>query len=485
VDDLALLELEFVEQFLAFPVGSVELVSDDLIEELAKEVKIELNEDEIFTAFFRSKPIVRDKEDLFPRTEFGIPIPILDSVVSLPIPLLEEAELDRGILKGDEVVFVFNSTEEERVDVKVSIEELTKDGLPLVLNYVIEPSGSGTTFFTSEPIDLDGYSVDFSGGSMTMRYDARLPGGQRIIFPLSFVQISALDFSYLEGTISRSSFASESDRIDIDIQDSLIAGSYQFQNPKIHFDVQNSFGIPIGIRVKTVTMVSEDLRRTPLVSSLFDQVILLEYPDFDQKGTTIHDQFTFDKSNSNIVDVATDDVIAVEYELDVVIHPDESSTTDFFVLDSSAAIVSALFELSFDAKVEDVRVKRSIGVDLQTLDSLSYLRLKMVVDNGIPLSFSPVFTLRDTVTNDSLLLQSDPRAEILTAVTDEFGDVLTVSTSTLYYELPENQLLDILKMNQLEADITLQSPTDGNSATRMRPCQTLDIRIGAEAKIRQ
>ena len=147
--------------------------------------------------------------------------------------------------------------------------------------------------------------------------------------------------------------------------------------------------------------------------------------------------------------------------------------------------MSALFELSFDAKVEDVRVKRSIGVDLQTLDSLSYLRLKMVVDNGIPLSFSPVFTLRDTVTNDSLLLQSDPRAEILTAVTDEFGDVLTVSTSTLYYELPENQLLDILKMNQLEADITLQSPTDGNSATRMRPGQTLDIRIGAEAKIRQ
>ena len=145
----------------------------------------------------------------------------------------------------------------------------------------------------------------------------------------------------MEGTISKTIIPTGLQRIEIDIQDSLVEGSYQFQDPKIHFDIANNFGIPIGIRVKDVYVLGTDLIPKALESNLFDQIIELQYPAFEEQGRVVLERISFDKQNSNILDLAQNDIMAIDYDLDVVINPNEIKDARFFVLDSSRAVITA------------------------------------------------------------------------------------------------------------------------------------------------
>ncbi|NND33291.1 MAG: hypothetical protein HKN76_11935 [Saprospiraceae bacterium] len=484
LDEISDLTLEESNPFLAFPLATVEVSSDDFIEELQKTADVRLNEDNIYTAFFQSDPFVQNKQDLFPKTTFGLPIPILDSVVSLPVPILEETSLSKGILKGDQLIFALNSNESDEVTVTMKIDELTKNGEVFNTTFSIPFDGEAPSAITTEPIDLDGFEVDFSRQFLTLQYDARNESGDRIVLPISFAQITAFDFSYLEGNIATSEIPLGVQTIDIDIQDTLIAGNYQFENPKIHFKIANSFGIPIGIRVKEVFIIGANLERKRLESSLFSGIINLQFPQFDQQGLIISDQITFDKNNSNVLAVARDDITSIEYDLDVIINPDNLKDALFFVLDSSRAVVNAEVEMSFNATVENVTVQKSVNIDPIGLDTLSYLRLKLVVENGIPFSFEPSLLLEDSVSGNSLRLTSQAMSSIVPAPTDMSGKVVEVSQNTLYFELNEQQLEQVGLMNLLTVELKMQSPEQGNLPAIIQPGQVMKVRVGAEANFK-
>src|SRR5690606_27698083 len=181
-----------------------------------KKTDIRLNDDQVFAAFFRSDSFIQKKDDLFPKTTFGLPIPIVDSVVSLPVPGFSEITLHKGVLKGDQLTFVFNSAETTDIALRVSIPQLLRDENPFLVEYMIPYDGNVPSSVMTPALDLNGYTVDFSDNLLTLWYDARKPDGQRVVLPLSFARISAFDFSYLEGTIARTTLSAGLQRIDID-----------------------------------------------------------------------------------------------------------------------------------------------------------------------------------------------------------------------------------------------------------------------------
>ena len=477
------LRLDETSPTIAFPLARVEILSDDFIAELQKTADVRINQEDIYTAFFHSDPFIQDKQDLFPKTNFGLPIPILDSVVSLPVPIIEESILNKAILKGDQLIFALNSNEQEEVIVRVKIAELSKNGEPFTAAFTIPFDGAIPSTLTTEPIELEGFEVDFSKQFLTLQYDARTEDGRRIVLPLSFAQITAFDFSYIEGTIGTSEVPLGLESIDIDIQDTLVAGEYIFLDPKIHFKIDNSFGIPIGIRVKEVFVVADNQQKSTLESDIFNNIILLQYPGFDQMGFSISDQITFDQNNSNIREVTQTNITAIEYDLDVIINPDDLKDVLFFVLDSSKATVTAEVEMSFNAKVENVTVEKSVDIDLESLDTLSYLRLKMVVENGIPLSFEPAITLIDTLSDLNFALEATPSAFINSAEVNLDGMVQNSSLNVVYYELTKDQLLGAIDMKKLNLRLKMQSPNQGSLPAIIKPGLIMKVRVGAEAKL--
>ena len=104
-DEISQIELEPAQPTLAFPLLQTTSTTDDLIEELDSTLDVGLNSDGAYAFLFQAKPYVQKKSDLFPKAGLGFPIPILDSVVAFPIPTLLDLEIQKTILKGDNLQF--------------------------------------------------------------------------------------------------------------------------------------------------------------------------------------------------------------------------------------------------------------------------------------------------------------------------------------------------------------------------------------------
>ncbi len=479
--DFSELEIESVDPHLAIPILHGFVTTNELVEQLQDNATVTINDNGVYAVQFFADPFVQRKDDIFPKVLFGLPVPILDSVVSLPLSAFQEATLTRATLKGDQIFFIFNSDLEEDISIMVEIPNLKREGEVFSFEYDLPFDGTSPSTLTTPMIDLAGYEMESIDGLVQLVYDARKKDGTRIVLPPSFARVNAFDFSYIEGQIGQSVIPTEVQSIDITIEDSLVEGTYKFQDPKIHFDITNSFGVPIGVKVKELYLVDGADRARQIESPLFDDIIILSFPSLDMVGQSVVDRITFDKSNSNILDLLEDDIQEIRYDLDIITNP-AMDENEFFLTDSSKAIIDATLDLSFIATVEKVTAQHVAPVFLADIDTLSTSRIKIFVNSGIPLSFSPelvFFSLAD----QQLPLIADVEPNIISAKTDLLGNVVGNSESVIYYTLSTDQITLLATMDSVRATLSVQSPQNGSDPSIIRPGQVLEYGIGMEARV--
>ncbi|MDH3649986.1 MAG: hypothetical protein OEQ53_09895 [Saprospiraceae bacterium] len=485
IDDFPQLELEESSPRLAFPLLQASVLTDDMIDLLADSVSIFLNENGIYTALFEAESFVRTKADLLPPISPGLPIPITDTVVVLPFTSIDSFNLTYFILKGNRIFFVLNTDAVEDVMVTLSIVPLERQGIPFSFTYRIPYSGDKTSTLVTQPIDLNGFEARISNEPIALEYQAQLEDGNSIPLLLSFAQIDAVDFAYIEGTISSTSVFSTEQVLTLDLQNRFVDGEFAFQNPVIHFDVSNSFGLPIAAILRALYVVDSRGTEALLQSDLVNQPIELGFPSLQEIGLTRVARFTFDKSNSNILEIAESDVREIRYELDLLLNPSGDSDQPFFITDSSEVNLQVEAELEFDAFVKSIDLEWLLEVSIPEIDSLEEARLKMVIDNGIPLQFTPQLIFENGQTGDSLLWRSDELGvSIASATVDSFGEVTASSRTISFYTLSREDIVILRSADKLKAFFELVSPRDGSHPARIRPRQQLDLMLGMEAKLR-
>ncbi len=467
---------------LAVPLLQGVITTDELVDQIRENADIVVNPEGVYAVEFYADPFIRTKTDLFPKITFDLPVPLLDTVTSLPITVFPDATISRAIFSGDEMFFILNSDLEEDIRVRIEIPELQRDGETFSFEYTIPFDGSSPSSLTTPRIDLSGYELDAGNGLVSLRYDARKVDGSRVQLPLSFVRVNAFDFAYLEGKIGKITVPTDLQSIEIDIEDTLVDGTYHFEDPKIHFDLHNSFGVPIGVRVKSLYLVTDQGEQREIVSPLFDQIFLLNYPQLDQVGLTVSDRITFDKTNSNILDLITAEINEIVYNLDIITNPDDE-IDEFFLTDSSKAVLDATLNLSFAAIVEEVSASRTAVVFLEDIDTLSEGRVKVFVDNGMPLSFQPKL-LFFRASGNNLPLDVEDNRVVASAITDDLGNVIGSRSTAIYYTLNRMQIRDISLMDSVRATLTIQSPQGGLDPAIIKPGQFLEFGVGIEAKLR-
>ncbi len=477
------LELDDPTSHLHFPLLFETITTDALIGLVSDSTSIILNEEGVYAAVFEAASIEKTREDVFPKIPIGIPLPVSDSIFEIPLPALDQADPTSAILKGDHLRLILNSDENDEVSVKVWIPQILEDGAVFRREYVIPSNEQGMGSFTTPDIELSGYQVDFTQGFVQLKYDSRREDGTRIVLPTSQLFIDALDFHYVEGRIHQNSFPTGLEVIEVDVQDTIVGGSYKFTNPKIHFDFTNSFGFPIGVKVKEASIVNLDGDITPLISSLFDDLIDLEYPRIDQVGDFATRRITIDRRNSNLAEISQSDIASIRYDLDIIANPDADDDDEFFLTDTSFARMDAELELSFEALIDSISLRQDIELMVEELDSIGFLRLKLWVQNGIPLGFTPHLMLVSE--NPALAIPLEPEAEGLVspAGSDDSGNVTNHRESVLFYTLGKDDLTRLSRMDYLQLVLTVTSPDDGQKMAVIRPDQTLSVGIGAEIKL--
>ncbi len=483
-EEVSELELEPSTPHLAFALMQATVTSEELVDELRQDVEVTINDEGIYTLHFAADPFRQSKQDVFPKVTFGFPIPILDSIVSVPVDVFEGVILDSAVLKGDQLFFILNSDVPEDVSVRLFIPELQKDGVPFDFDYTIPYLGSLPATLQTPAISLAGYEVDFTRGSLTLQYQARRSDGTAVLLPLSFASVRELDFAYIEGGIGVTTINTGVDSIDVEIQDTVIQGTFRFQDPKIHFDLLNSFGIPGGVIIRNLVFVNKGGKVTQIESPFLDQLIPLAYPSLQDAGQVAKTRVTFDQTNSNVSEVAQDDIVQIRYNLDLLINPDDDVDDIYFVTDTSFAEAQASVELSFNAIVESIQVEQSVEVALSDLSEISSLRLKLLADNGIPLSFRPNLNFRDGETGTELILDAESQAVIEAAEITADGQVQAQRQSALFFTADASELALLQQMDTLQAILHMQSPAQGSQPAILKPGQPLDLKIGAEARLR-
>ncbi len=481
--DFSEIELEDSAPTLAFPLVEATITSDELVEAIDTSITIILNDEGLFAMQFQAVPYVEDADVLFPKLNLGLPIPILDSVVSLPVPSFDGFQISSGVLKGDQMSFILNSTELSVVDVSIQIPQLSKGNEPFLGEYTVPAATILPGTLTTNPINLNGYEVDFSTGNLSLKYQAINSAGDKIILPLSFVVVDAFDFSYLEGKLSQTRLNTGLQEIDIDIRDTTLDGDIQFQNPRIHFDISNSFGVPVGLKVNRVYLVNHADESAEITSALFDDLVLISSPSFDEIGTTVVQRITLDRTNSNVLEVASTDIKDLFYDIDIILNPNTEDEV-FFVTDSSKAQIDALVDLSFDATVKDLKVEKELDVSLDGLDTLDFLRLKMYVENEIPLSVRPELQFGSANSADTWTLIADNLETIEAATLGADGNLVYSTISELYFTITAQELGQLANFDILTAILHFDSPGEGSEATMLRPNQKVFMGVGAEAGLK-
>ena len=481
--DLSDLTLEESSPILAFPLLEATITSDDLVAEIDSSIVVVVNEEGIFSMQFRADPYIEESEQLFPALTIDLPIPILDSAMTIPVPSFDGFNIQKGVLRGDQMSFVLNSTEADPVKVSIKLPQLTRDNMIFRKDYEIPGANLLASSLTTNPIDLNGFLVDFGSGTLDLKYEAVNSAGTRIRLPISFLLVNAFDFSYLEGSIQSSRINTGLQEIDIDIRDTVLNGDFQFQDPKIHFDISNSFGVPVGLKVLQVFMVDHAGNRSDIRSTLFEEIMMIEAPSFDEVGETVSTRITLDRDNSNLVEVASTDIEDLFYDVDIILNPNTTNET-FFITDSSKAQIDALIDLSFDATIIDFTVEQDLTVALSGLDTLRSLRMKMYVENGIPLSFSPELIFFEEDLSPGFTLKPVDTAEVSSATVDSNGEVVSTTTTEIYFNVTAEELSLLSKMTTLKAILHFRSPNNGKDRSVIKPGQEIFMGIGAEAGIK-
>ena len=221
-----------------------------------------------------------------------------------------------------------------------------------------------------------------------------------------------------------------------------------------------------------------------ITSTLFEDITVISHPGIDDVGGTRVDRITFDRDNSNIVDIAQNDIVEINYDIDIIVNPFSLPDRDFYVTDSSAVRVDATMDLSFEATVQEIDLNRGLQVMLEKLDSISSLRLKFVLRNGMPLQFDPEIFLLNDLQSDTISLTAESTDLIMAASTDESGNVVDVQESVIYYNIPQDLLLRLRDQTEMILALTMQSPESGQKPAIVKPDQILEVFIGAEARLK-
>lgn len=478
-EDFSNLELQPLKPTLAFALLSTQVSSDDLVGLLDSAAAVEA--DGVFRLRFEAERFIQSTDDLLPALDFNLPIPIVDTLTTIPLPTLLGFQVSRAELTGESVVFTFNSDIRDTVILTVEVPVLEREGEVFSKTFILDPASGPFSSFTSDPISIAGYTLDLSSNTLQLRYTAITGAGERVRLPLSFVQITGLDFGFVQGGLGRIAIPSGLQAVPFDLPDSLLSGDIGFLRPELKFSITNSIGIPIAVRALQLYVTNSDGSVTNIESSLFQAPIAIDFPSLAERGATVRQEIVLDNSNSNLADVLTPSVRELAYEVEVIANPDDSQRLDYFLTDTSAASLLASLEVPLDVNVGLVNINYALPVQIDTIEDVTSLRLKLFVDNGIPLAFAPKIGF--TGPGTSISLAEENGSEIRAAQTNDDGSVAQSEISELFFDLPGNQLDQLANVDSVRLQLTLRSSDGLDGRVQIAQDQVMKVGMGVEIEL--
>lgn len=414
--DLNSIERAEDEIELAVPLINTEFSINDFTGDNGpNNVSIKIDEENRVTLVYKGDVVRQNVNAVFPPVPF-FTFPVLDTLFTVPVPFASDQRVDKAIFGETNLNISFVSEFEEDVDVTLTIPQLTKDGQAFKVNFTVPYDGTIPVEFTSQLFSVKGWTLMSEDNIITINYDARLSDGTRQKFTSAIMAFDLIVFDYVEGYFGSEVFDINGDFIAIGVLDNWISGGLSFVDPKVKVFVENAFGFPVRSIFKKMQVVTTTGELLDMESDIIDNNVDFAYPGLDEPGVVKITEFSFDKDNSNIVDLFKEKVRRVTYDIDAGANPDMDETIIGFINEQSYFLVSVDVELPLEGTLNNLVLQDTVELDMSDLGEVTSAEFKSVIANDFPadITLQSYFYDANNVLIDSLFKERlfIPAAEI-------------------------------------------------------------------------
>jgi hypothetical protein len=291
---------------------------------------------------------------------------------------------------------------------------------------------------------------------------------------------STAKFDYLDGYLGTKTFDININDLDVSQLGKLGKG-IRMENPIMNIYVDNSFGVPILIKLD---ITSKDDKNNTLPMNV--DSMSFPFPTIAEKGQIKSQTFAINKSNSNIVNCLGMPANTFTIVGKAIMNPKGFvSYTDHIVNTSNIVVgFDADIPMTFTAKDFSYTDTVEIGETLQGKTNFDFLELKIKTINGFPLdgSLDMIFTDDKYAKIDSLMNVT----LLKSGIPDANGRVITTSENMTSF-LMKNELLGKIDKQKCKFILIRANFNTYNSGTVPVSIYTdskLDVSIAFRGKIK-
>lgn len=442
--------------------------------------RLVIDEADRVTLIYQGDVVRQDKSAVFPSLPF-FAFPLLDTINVAPVPFATDQKIDKAVFGETNISFSFTSQFDEDVSVTVEIPQLSKDGEIFQRIYNVAFDGTTPTTIITEGFLLKDWVLMSDDNIINIDYDARLADGTRVKFDAAAIAFDIIIFDYVEGYFGSDVFDINGDFIPIGVLDNWISGGLTFEDPSVDIFVENAFGFPVRsifnkMQVETTTGALLDME-----SEIINNNVDFSYPTLEERGEVKVTQFSFNKDNSNIVDLFAEKVVKVAYDIDASANPNMDETIIGFVDNDSYFLVRVDVSLPLHGTVNDLVLQDQIDLDLSQLSDVNEAEFKNVISNGFPADISLQAYFYDEPGNllDSLF---SSRLELPAAPVQNNGIAGEGQEITTFTDFTSEQIDKLKDSKKLGINIRIDTGQASDGPLWIYSDYGIDMRIGAKLK---
>lgn len=480
--DINSLEPGGIDAEYAIPLIDSKIGIKDLIEDEDSNASLIINPDGTVTAFYSGDITRQGAFEVFPPVLGIQPFPLTDTFTTVEVPFEVNFRTQRAIYKGTALTLILASTFDQVVSVVFELPQVHRNNTTFKKTFVINPSANGRTEFVSEPWDLTDWEFIGDVKKIDVRYDARLPNGDRVKLSDGSVSVNFLYFSYLELYFDSRILDIQDEIIAVSLLDAWRSGGIEFDDPKIKLVVENSFGFPVRSKVNELNIIALSGQSIPLESVFVSEGINFGFPDLDHVGDVVTTEFVFDKNNSNLGVIFNQKSARIYYDIDAQAFPDSDPSQIGFIDEDSYFLISVAVELPLIGKVNDLVYYQETALDGHDFDDAKSAEIKLLLDNEFPVDLNLQMYFLDDNKNILDSLFHDSRLAIPSAVKGSNDQYQSVGQSTYFIDLSESQMTNLQNTTSIGIETKIDSQ-EANEVIEIRAEYNMNIKMGAKVKV--
>lgn len=496
--DFQNLELEERTAEFAFPLFTTDLLLQDLLFNLQgdslSDDTIYVNDDNTLTLFYSGDVAEKPASDIFKFLNNTVPIPLLDIVYDNPIQSPDGVTIRIADISSGTIAFYLQNNTPDLIQGYFEIPQMSKAGVIFTQAFIALPG----SFYLSDTIPLNGYRLESSSNTLTFKYFAFTPTGERIKMPDFPIAITnALTFKYVEGYWGFQWYQLTRDTIEININQTELKGDLKIKDPKVTMRISNSWGFPTRGQIKYLSFIGQNGEEIPLVSSGVFEQDSFSYKDFNypawilgEVGQTKFTDITLDGTNSNIADIFNSQPTRLIYEVDGISNALLDPDLIGFITDKSKIALQLRVELVLEGSVRNFGAEQTLKLDFNSFGSLDSANIesvefKLVTENGTPISSDMQIYFRDE--NEQILdsLFADGfRTVIRSAPINSDGITTGITRTEEFIPMTAAQFEKIRLSKDAFLKTAFTTANNGETFVKLLATDKITVKMGIKVKKR-